>query len=67
MQECKLALKEAQSRMEGWKSKLDEYKNWLQKKSDEAEESKKKMQSDCKKNCGKGNRFRPRIINPVVT
>ena len=60
MRACKSDLTNAQNKMQGWKSSLDGYKNWLQKKSDEAEESKKKMQTDCKKNCGKGNRFRPR-------
>ena len=49
------ALTRAKSKMQGWRSTLDEYKRFLQRKSDEIEASKKGMQNDCRKECGKGN------------
>ena len=52
--DSKSALKSARTKMQGWRNKLDDYKAWLQKKSDEIEESKKNMRNDCKKECGQG-------------
>ena len=52
--ESKVALTNARSKMQGWRNKLDDYKGWLQKKSDEIEESKKTMRNDCKQECGQG-------------
>ena len=65
MRESKSALSNARSKMQGWRSKVDEYKNYLQRKSDEIEESKKKMQNDCKRECGKGN-FQ-RMLSNITT
>ena len=60
VRDSKSALTNARGKMQGWRNKLDEYKNWLQRKSDEIEESKKKLQNDCKKECGKGNSYKIR-------
>ena len=60
VRDSKSALTNARGKMQGWRNKLDEYKNWLQRKSDEIEEAKKKLQNDCKKECGKGNFYKIR-------
>ena len=57
------ALRGARGKMQGWQGKLDDYKDWLQTKSDEIEESKKKLQNDCRKECGKGKRRQRRTAS----
>ena len=54
VRQSKSALTNARGKMQGWRSDLDDYKRYLQRKSDEIEASKQGMQNDCKEECGKG-------------
>ena len=55
VRDSKSALIRARGKMQSWKSDLDDYKRYLQRKSDELEQSKRNAKSDCKRECKKGD------------